>query len=91
MDDTPNRLQEQHSDVGDRKPTMPEGQGPLHEGLTAATQHPVPTPEMPTGSEVTHGWRRRDSIWPEVHDPFDTDTAEVDVRSSGDPIGEKKH
>jgi hypothetical protein len=87
MDNTPN----QSGNVTDRKPTMPEGQGPLHEALTAANLHPEIAPEMPSGSEVSHGWRRRDSIWPEVHDPFDTDTAEVDARSTGDPIGDKGH
>jgi hypothetical protein len=90
MDNTPNRLQEQAGEVADRKSTMPEGQGPLQEGITAATQHPLHAPEMPTGSEVDSGWRRRDSVWPEVHDPFDTDSAVVDPRSSGDPIGENK-
>jgi hypothetical protein len=37
------------------------------------------TPTMP---------RKRDYVWPEVHDPFDSQTAEVDERSSGDPVGE---
>jgi hypothetical protein len=33
------------------------------------------------------GDRKRNAIWPEVHDAFDTRTAEVDERASGDPTG----
>jgi hypothetical protein len=65
-----------------RKPTSPEGAGPLVEGLTAATKHPVQDDAMTP--------RKREWIWPEVHDPFDTTTAEVDPRASGDPIGIKR-
>jgi hypothetical protein len=33
------------------------------------------------------GDRLRDAIWPEVHDAFDTRTAEVDDRAGGNPVG----
>jgi hypothetical protein len=62
-----------------RKPTWPEGAGPLVEGMTAATKHPVQNDTMTP--------RKREWIWSEVHDPFDTTTAEVDPRASGDPLG----
>jgi hypothetical protein len=31
--------------------------------------------------------RRREHVWSEVHDPFDTSTADVDERAGGNPIG----
>ena len=31
--------------------------------------------------------RRREHVWSEVHDAFDTRTAEVDERAGGNPIG----
>lgn len=31
--------------------------------------------------------RRREHVWSEVHDPFDTHTAEVDERAGGNPVG----
>jgi hypothetical protein len=33
--------------------------------------------------------RKREHVWPEIHDAFDTLTAEVDERSSGDPVGNR--
>jgi hypothetical protein len=63
----------------DRKPTWPEGAGPLVEGITAASQHPA--------QDALITPRKRELIWPEVHDPNDTTTADVDPRASGDPIG----
>ncbi len=64
-----------------RKPTSPEGAGPLVEGITAANQWPEADGKMTP--------RKREAIWSEVHDPFDTTTAEVDPRASGDPLGSK--
>ena len=89
MEDELNRNQEQRGNVTDRQPTSPEGAGPLSEELNAATKHSELSPAVPTGSEVNSGWRRRDSVWPEVHDPFDTDSEVVDPRATGDPIGSK--
>ena len=74
-------------DAGPRKPTWPEGQGPLQEGQDAHTKEPGIAPSVPSGSIVQGGWRKRDPQWEEVHDPFDTSTATVDPRSTGDPIG----
>jgi hypothetical protein len=74
----------------DRVPTAPEGQGPLIEDLNAATKHPVARPSVPLGSEVEGGWRRRDYLWPEVHDAFDTDREVVDPRATGDPVGNRR-
>lgn len=50
------------------------------------------TPDRPPADEqydarVAMGNRSRNAEWPEVHDPFDTTTAEVDPRATGDPIG----
>ncbi|MDB5077492.1 MAG: hypothetical protein JWO42_3671 [Chloroflexi bacterium] len=87
MNNEPNRIQEQSGEVSDRQPTSPEAQGPLDEAVNAATKYPASSPPVPEGSEVNSGWRRRDAIWPEVHDPFDTDLHDVDPRATGDPIG----
>jgi hypothetical protein len=87
MNGDPNRIQGQSGDVTDRQPTSPEGQGPLDEEVNAATKFPASSPQVPHGSEANSGWRRRDTIWPEVHDPFDTDDPDVDPRATGDPIG----
>jgi hypothetical protein len=89
MEDEQDGMQKQSGNVTDRKPTSPEGAGPLTEELNAATKHSELSPAVPTGSEVNSGWRHRDSIWPEVHDPFDTDNEVVDPRATGDPIGSK--
>ena len=43
--------------------------------------------EEQTDERKAMGDRKRDAIWEEVHDPFDTRTAVVDPRASGDPIG----
>jgi hypothetical protein len=64
-----------------RKPTSPEGAGPLVEGITSASQHPAQDAALTP--------RKREMIWPEVHDPIDTTTAGVDPRASGDPLGVK--
>ena len=45
---------------------------------------------LPTGVEVPGLPRKRDPQWPEVHDPFDTPTAVVDERATGDPVGSKR-
>jgi hypothetical protein len=91
MSSDPNRIQEQSGPVSDRQPTSPEAQGPLEEGVNAATKFPAASPQVPQGSEVNSGWRKRDDVWPEVHDPFDTDHPEdIDPRATGDPIGESR-
>lgn len=38
-------------------------------------------------TRVVMGDRKRNAEWEEVHDAFDTRTAEVDDRATGDPIG----
>lgn len=43
--------------------------------------------EEQTEERTAMGGRKRDAIWEEVHDPFDTRTAVVDPRAGGDPIG----
>jgi hypothetical protein len=52
---------------------------------------PVSVPVVPAGPGADDRTptipRKREHIWSEVHDPFDTPSAEVDPRSSGDPIG----
>ena len=91
MADTPNRIQSQHGDVTDRKPTSPEEQGPLKEDVNAAGKFPQPEALAPEGSLTQPGFRRREAIWGELHYPEGTALPDVDPRSSGDPIGDKHH
>lgn len=50
---------------------------------------------VPAGPQVdarkAPGDRLRDAIWPEVHDAFDTCTAEVDDRAGGNPVGNPRN
>jgi hypothetical protein len=88
--DQPNKSQEQIGPMTGRKPASSDAQGPQAKDVGSGTKHPVDVPSMPTGSEVTTGWRRRDYLWPEVHDAFDTEHEVVDPRAGGDPVGEKR-
>jgi len=90
MDQTPNRIQEQHESVTDRKPTDPEGKGPLIEEVNAATKSPEKDPLMPAGGETDHGYKRREAIWSELHSPEEAGLPEVDPRATGDAVGNKR-
>jgi len=68
-----------HTPAPQQAEVYPEHRGPVAVPVVEAGPHTDDrTPAIP---------RKREHEWPEVHDPFDTTTAEVDSRSSGDPIG----
>jgi hypothetical protein len=55
----------------------------------------VTVPVVPAGPHADDNAltlaRKREHVWSEVHDPFDTRTAEVDERASGNPVGNPHH
>ena len=87
MEETPNRIQEQSGIDQDRKPTYPEGHGPLIEDVNAATKLPADEPIVPFGNPLDPG-RRREAIWSELHFPRNAGLPEVDPRSIGDPVAD---
>ncbi len=90
MQDSPNRIQEQHGSVTDRKATYPEGRGPLVEDVNAGTKIPENDPIVPSGSEAYPGSTRREAVWGELHFPGDAKLPDVDPRAIGDPIGGRR-
>jgi hypothetical protein len=90
MDAEPHSIDEQLVDATSGKPNWPEEEESFVEDITGGIKHPVEVPSVPSGSEVQAGWRRRDYLWPEVHDPYDTPLKDVDPRASGDPVGLKR-
>jgi hypothetical protein len=69
----------------------PEHHDPQRIDVFDEHRRPVSVPVVPAGPGADDRTptipRKREHVWSEVHDPFDTTSAEVDPRSSGDPIG----
>jgi hypothetical protein len=89
VEEIQNRIQEQVGTAEDRKPTYPEGQGPLLEDVNAATKFPENEPIVPSGNAANPG-KRREAIWSELHFPKNAGLPEVDPRSIGDPVADAR-
>lgn len=69
----------------------PAPAGPARTEVYHEQEGPISVPVVPAGPGTDDRTptipRKREHVWPEVHDPFDTSTADVDPRASGDPTG----